>query len=126
MNVIITLAGHSLRFQKAGYTIPKFLIPIDGRTMIEHVIDMFDYTDIFHFVINKQQIINNTNLTDFLKSLSANTTITVIEPHDIGPPYSALQVEGIKSNEKVIISYCDFFVNWNYHFRFFSNSIHIF
>lgn len=114
MNIIITLAGHSRRFREAGYTTPKFLIPIDGRPMIEHVVSMFDYTDVFHFVVNEDQINAYPDLSEMLKTISANTTLTVIEPHNLGPTYSALQVAEISNEDEVIVSYCDFFVNWNY------------
>lgn len=122
MNVIITLAGHSRRFKEAGYTTPKFLIPIDGKPMIEHVVNMFDYTDTFHFVINEEQITAQPALPEMLKGLSSDTTVTVVEPHEIGPTYSALQVAGLSDEDEVIISYCDFFVNWNY--QLFKRSIH--
>ena len=90
--------------------------------MIEHVVSMFDYEDTFHFVLNEEQINNNPNLPEMLKNLSANTTVTVIEPHEIGPTYSAIQVEGIPDEDEVIVSYCDFFVNWNY--QLFKRTIH--
>ena len=53
MHVIITMAGHSRRFKKAGYQVPKFLIEIDGEPMISHVVSMFDSQDDFYFIINK-------------------------------------------------------------------------
>ena len=82
--------------------------------MVEHVVNMFDYTDTFHFVVNEDQINAHPVLPKLLKDLSSNTTLTVIEPHEIGPTYSALQVAGISNEDEVIVSYCDFFVNWNY------------
>ena len=114
MNIIITLAGHSRRFNEAGFASPKFLIPIDGKPMIEHVVSMFDYEDTFHFVLNEDQINSHPQLPEMLKSLSPNTTVSIIESHEIGPTYSALQVTGISEEDEVIISYCDFFINWNY------------
>ena len=93
---------------------PKFLIQIDGKPMVEHVVNMFDYTDTFHFVVNEDQINAHPVLSKLLKDLSSNTTLTVIESHEIGPTYSALQVAGISNEDEVIVSYCDFFVNWNY------------
>ena len=122
MNVIITLAGHSRRFREVGYSTPKFLIQIAGKPMIQHVVNMFDYTDKFHFVVNKEQINDNPDLPDMLKTLSAYATVTVIDPHDIGPTYSALQVSGISNKDEVIVSYCDFFVNWNY--QLFKREVH--
>ena len=47
MRVIITLAGHSRRFKSAGYNLPKFLIKIDGKPIVSHVLDLFDYRDNF-------------------------------------------------------------------------------
>ena len=38
LNIVIPMAGHGSRFQKAGYTLPKPLIPVHGRPMIEVVI----------------------------------------------------------------------------------------
>ena len=122
MNVIITMAGHSRRFKEAGYKIPKFLIPIEGKPMIEHVVSMFDYTDTFHFVINKEQITTYPFLSELLNGLSVNTTLTILEPHEIGPAYSALKVPEISDEDEVIISYCDFFVNWDY--QLFKRTVH--
>ena len=122
MNIILTLAGHSRRFKEAGFSLPKFLISIDGTPMIEHVVSMFDYEDTFHFVLNEEQIKAHPDIPDVLEGMTSNSTLTVIEPHDIGPTYSALQVEGISNEDEVIVSYCDFFVNWNY--QLFKRTIH--
>jgi len=122
LNIILTLAGHSRRFKEAGFSLPKFLISIDGTPMIEHVVSMFDYEDTFHFVLNEEQINAHPDIPDVLESITSNSTLTVIEPHDIGPTYSALQVEGISNEDEVIVSYCDFYVNWN--FQLFKRTIH--
>lgn len=39
LNIVIPLAGRGSRFQKVGYKIPKPLIPIHGKPMIEVVIN---------------------------------------------------------------------------------------
>ena len=39
LNVVIPLAGLGSRFAKAGYTLPKPLIPVHGVPMIRLVID---------------------------------------------------------------------------------------
>ena len=47
------MSGMSSRFGTAGYTIPKYLIEVDGKTVIEHIIDLYpkDETD-FIFIVN--------------------------------------------------------------------------
>ncbi len=114
MHIIITLAGHSRRFKKAGYDSPKFLIPVDGLSTIEHVVNMFSLTDDFHFVLNSEQKELYPALVSQLKLIVKKAHITVIEPHELGPAYSALQANNIPEDEPVIISYCDFIVRWNY------------
>ena len=51
MDVLITLAGQSKRFYKAGYKKPKFLLPIGNSTVISEVIKKFDDNDTFHCVL---------------------------------------------------------------------------
>jgi NDP-sugar pyrophosphorylase family protein len=114
MHVIITLAGHSRRFASAGYSLPKFLITIDGKTMLEHVVDMFDPHDNFHFVLNSLQLTAYPDLSSFLAGIARNCSLVVIEPHEYGPVHSALQVRDIPADAPVIVSYCDFFVLWDY------------
>lgn len=114
MHIVITMAGHSRRFRSAGYLQDKFLINIEGRSMIEHVMDMFDPNDTFHFVINEQQSADNTGLVDWLGSLAKKCFVTVIPPHENGPVYSALQVKSVPLGGEVIVTYCDFKVAWDY------------
>jgi len=39
LNIVIPMAGRGARFKEAGYTFPKPLIEINGKTMIEVVVD---------------------------------------------------------------------------------------
>lgn len=114
MHIVIPMAGHSRRFKQAGYDLPKFLIPVDGRPMIVHVVNMFDDNDDFHFVITTAQKEEYPELDVFLQSIAKKVHITVIEPHEWGPVYSVLQVRTIADDAPIIVSYCDFIVRWNY------------
>jgi len=35
MNIVITMGGLGFRFQKAGYTVPKYQIEVKGKTLFE-------------------------------------------------------------------------------------------
>ena len=35
MKVVIPMSGMSRRFMDAGYTVPKYLLEIDGKTVID-------------------------------------------------------------------------------------------
>ena len=49
MNILIPMAGAGSRFFDAGYTDPKPLIQIEGKTMIQRVIENLDLDGNFIF-----------------------------------------------------------------------------
>ena len=82
MNVVITLAGHSRRFTEAGYKTPKFLIEIDGRPMIEHVVEMYSAShDKFYFVLNNVQKDAYPELIGRLEEIVQWFKVVVIPAH---------------------------------------------
>ena len=108
------MAGHSRRFREAGYEKPKFLLDCGRKTMIEHVFDMFSYQDNFHLILNKElEDLDQTSL--FLKSLAKNVRLYFIEPHEEGPTFSIIKAKmEFSHNDPVIVSYCDFTIEWDY------------
>ena len=114
MHIIIPMAGHSRRFNQAGYKGPKYLLPVGETRMINHVVDMFSPDDYFHFIINDLQAKNYPNLVSYLKKIASRSDVTIIPEHEKGPVYSALMVKGIDNDVPIIVSYCDFTVNWDY------------
>tara|TARA_B110000003_G_C16600960_1_gene515608 strand:- start:702 stop:1463 length:762 start_codon:yes stop_codon:yes gene_type:complete len=114
MDVIITLAGKSLRFKDNGYKLPKFLLPIGKSTVIEQVLNLFDDKDDFHLIVNKKQLKQNKNLKSYLTNLKKKISIYEIDEHDNGPIYSILNAKNLSCDKDIIISYCDLLVSWNY------------
>lgn len=114
MNVVVTVAGHSRRFQKAGYSTPKAYIEIDGQPMIHRVVSMFRPDDKFYFIALKEHM-HNMEYKSILQSAAPCSQIIEIDGHEDGPVRSALFAdEYIDDEEPVIISYCDFYQHWNY------------
>ena len=115
MKVIIPMAGHSRRSKEMGCDVPKPFIIIDGKLMIERVCQMFSSTDEFVFVCSKDHLLVK-KYRMMLKEVVLNYHIVEIEPHDYGPVYSVLQAEECITDESepIIISYCDFTMQWNY------------
>ena len=56
MQIVIPMSGFGERFRRAGYTVPKPLIKIDGKPIIEHVIDMFPGETNFIFICNQDHL----------------------------------------------------------------------
>ena len=51
MQIVIPMSGYGERFRAAGYTVPKPLIEIDGKPIIEYVVGMFPGENDFLFII---------------------------------------------------------------------------
>ena len=60
MKVIISMSGMSSRFTNAGYNVPKFMIEVDGKTVIEHIVDLYpiDSDFILLLMMNMQRTWN--------------------------------------------------------------------
>jgi HAD superfamily hydrolase (TIGR01509 family) len=54
MNVVIPMAGNGSRFQQAGYTFPKPLIEVNGKPMIQVVIENLAVDANFIFIVQKE------------------------------------------------------------------------
>lgn len=115
MKVIIPMSGMSSRFSAAGYNLPKYLIEVDGKTIIEHIIDLYPKDTEFVCILNRKNH-DETNIASILLyKLQEGSSIRIIDPHKKGPVYSVLQsLNDIGDDEQVIINYCDFSMYWDY------------
>ena len=115
MKVVIPMSGMSSRFSVAGYEIPKYMIEIDGKRVIEHIVNLYPPDSEFVFIVNDKNR-DETNIVEILENLVENKTIVSIPRHKKGPVYSILEYEHlIDDDEQVIINYCDFSILWDYH-----------
>jgi len=114
MKIIIPMSGSGSRFVKAGYKDIKPLIEVDGKTIIEHVIDIFPGEEDFIFICNREHL-RTSNIAQVLKKIKQKGQIVAIEPHHLGPVYAVSQIfHLIDDEEPVIVNYVDFSVYWNY------------
>ena len=112
MNIVIPMAGLGQRFKDEGYDIPKFLISIFGKTMIERAIESFTTTDAqFIFITRKL----DTDTRNLLENICDNPIIIDITNVTNGPASSCLLAEGyINSNEELLIANCDQILFWDF------------
>ena len=52
MKILIPMSGMSNRFTNVGYDIPKYLIEVNGKKIIEHIIDLYPKESEFVFILN--------------------------------------------------------------------------
>ena len=122
MQIVIPMSGFGERFRRAGYTVPKPLIEVDGRPIIGHVIDLFPSETEFIFICNEEHLSKpEYRMAQILEELCPTGRIVGIAPHKLGPINAVRQVEHLLDpNRPVIVNYCDFTCYWDWkHFKSF-------
>lgn len=118
MNILIPMAGRGERFSSVGYDLPKPLIEINGRPMIEWTLRSLDidfHQHNFIFVVRDyhNNEINN-RLASVLSSLVPNNTTVKINYVTEGPACTCLLVRDmINSDAPLMIGNCDQVMRWN-------------
>lgn len=116
------MSGFGERFRRAGYTVPKPLIEVEGKPIIAHVVDLFpEETDIL-FICNEDHL--NTpefQMRETLERICPTGRVIGIAPHKLGPIHAVQQIQHLLDpNEPVVINYCDFTCYWDWdHFKSF-------
>lgn len=114
LNIVIPMAGEGSRFKKVGYKIPKPLIDVLGKPMIEIVINNLRPSNLDHrfiFICQKshQEIYS---LGDILKSISPNCEIIFIEEATEGATCTVLKaIKLIEGSNPLMIANCDQYIN---------------
>ncbi len=118
MKIVIPMAGQGQRFIDAGYSELKPLIEVDGKPMIQRVVEMFSREeDEFIFICDSKHL-ELTNMKEVLSKLVKKSKIVSIDWIKYGPVWGILQALAkenfLKEEEQVIVCYCDFSLWWDY------------
>ena len=114
MQIVIPMSGIGQRFLDAGFNEPKPLIAVDGKPVIEHIVNMFPGETNFIFICNSEHL-QSTSMRETLERIAPQGKIIEVAPHKKGPVYAVSQAfDHIDNNQEVIINYCDFCVYWKY------------
>lgn len=122
MQIIIPMSGFGERFRRAGYSVPKPLIEIDGKPIVAHVIDMFPGERDFLFICNQDHLDNpEYRMESILKEYCPTGRVVGIPPHKLGPIHAVRQVAHlIDMGRPVVVNYCDFTCYWDWqNFKYF-------
>ena len=113
MNILIPMAGAGTRFQQAGYTFPKPLIEIQGKPMIQVVVDNLNIEATFIYVVQKEHRIKY-NLDTLLNLITPNCKIVEVDGLTEGAACTTLLAkEHIDNDEPLLMANSDQFVEWD-------------
>lgn len=116
INIVIPMAGHGSRFTQAGFNLPKPLIPVLNKPMIQWVIENLTVNFPHHFVFMCQSIHlkQYPELELLLRSSARNCTIISIDDVTEGAACTVLLAEHIINNTApLMIANCDQYVDTN-------------
>jgi dTDP-glucose pyrophosphorylase len=113
MNVLIPMAGAGSRFAQAGYTFPKPLIEVNGKPMIQVVVENLNVDAHFIFLVQKQHY-EKYNLKQLLNLIAPNCDIIQVDGLTEGAACTTLLAkELIDNDEPLLMANSDQYVEWN-------------
>ena len=113
MNVLIPMAGAGSRFADAGYTFPKPLIEVNGKPMIQVVVENLNIEANYTFIVQKEHYLKYS-LQYLLNLIAPNCNIVQVDQLTQGAACTTLLAsEFIDNDSPLLIANSDQFVEWN-------------
>jgi len=113
MKILIPMAGRGKRFEDAGYSFPKPIIDIDGKAMIQVIVENLNFSA-EHIFLCLNEHIEKYSLKEVLELISPNCKIIKVNGITEGAACTALLAkELINNDEELIIANSDQWVDWN-------------
>lgn len=113
INIVIPMAGHGSRFSKAGYKDPKPLISVNGKPMIEVVIDNLKPSRAHRFIfICQAEHIKKYPLRSLLEEKAPGCKIIEVSQVTEGAACTVLLAkELIDNQDQLMIANCDQYID---------------
>lgn len=112
MNIIIPMAGLGSRFFSEQYKMPKPLIDIRGKPMIQRAIETLDLDGNYFCLLRQTEYVDR--IVDVIKSIVPSVKIKIISHLTEGPACSAMLFqENLNDNDELVIANCDQIMSWN-------------
>jgi HAD superfamily hydrolase (TIGR01509 family) len=113
LKVLIPMAGAGSRFAQAGYTFPKPLIEVNGKPMIQTVVDNLNVEAEFIFIVQRDHY-ERYNLHNTLNHIAPNCKIVQADGVTQGAACTTLLAkEFIDCDTPLLIANSDQYVEWD-------------
>lgn len=117
MKIIIPMTGYGSRFVAAGYKELKPFIEVQGKPIIQWIIEgMYPNEEDILFICRQEHLDKITDMEQRLLSIAPTANIYAIKDWvKKGPVYDVLRASDMIDDDKpCIINYCDFYMTWDY------------
>ncbi len=113
MNVLIPMAGAGSRFAQVGYTFPKPLIEVNGKPMIQVVLENLNIEANYTFVVRKEHY-EKYSLQYLLTLIAPGCNIVQVDELTEGSACTTmLAKEFINNDDPLLLANSDQFMEWN-------------
>tara|TARA_R100000152_G_C6779761_1_gene211719 strand:- start:152 stop:844 length:693 start_codon:yes stop_codon:yes gene_type:complete len=109
------MAGEGSRFAKEGYTFPKPLIDVNGKPMIQTVVENLDFNAEYIFLVRGEHLDKYEGLEDTLQRITnGKCSIVVVDELTEGAACTALLAkEHIDNDEDLLIANSDQYIEYS-------------
>lgn len=98
------MAGEGSRFKKEGYTFPKPLIDVDGKPMIQRVVENLDFDAEYIFLVRKSHTQDYPGLLDTLDRITnGNSSHVIVDELTEGAACTALLAKELIDNDSELL-----------------------
>jgi len=113
MKILIPMAGRGKRFEDTGYSFPKPLIDINGKPMIQIIVENLNFP-VEHVFLCQREHSEKYALKELLELISPRCKIVQVNDITEGAACTALLAkEFINNDEELIIANSDQWIDWN-------------
>ena len=113
LTILIPMAGAGKRFEQAGYSFPKPLIDINGKAMIQVIVENLNIEANYVFIVQKQHY-EKYNLSYLLELIAPKCNIVQVEGITEGAACTTLLAKDyINNSHELLISNSDQWVKWD-------------
>lgn len=123
INVVVPMSGCGSRFADAGYIVPKPLININGKSMIQIVVENLNIAGQYIFIVQKNHF-ERYSLDHLLNKIAPGCKIIQVDNVTEGAACSVLLAEEFINNDTpLLIANCDQYLEWDSNqFLYFADS----
>jgi NDP-sugar pyrophosphorylase family protein len=113
MKVLIPMAGRGKRFNDAGYSFPKPLIDVNGKPMIQIIVENLNFSDQHIFMVQNDHM-KKYSIKEMLDLIKKDSKMVSVNEVTEGAACTVLLAKDLINNdEELIIANSDQWVNWN-------------
>jgi HAD superfamily hydrolase (TIGR01509 family) len=113
MNILIPMAGHGSRFAQAGYTFPKPLIEVNGKPMIQVVVENLNIEAHYIFLVQKEHY-EKYQMSYMLNLIAPGCDIIQVDGVTEGAACTTLLAKSFIDNDNpLLIANSDQSAEWN-------------